>query len=51
MSNLAGTPKYLFTGNAYDPIGQPPWIRDMYWEKYTKNISNRGYLSIWTGED
>lgn len=55
MANPAGIPRYLFTWNRYDPIGlegrEMYQNEDMYWEKYTKKIQNKGYLSIWTTED
>jgi len=52
MSNTVGIPKYLFTWDRYDPTGRKGNEMysdiDMYWEKYTTEVSSRNYLSIWT---
>jgi hypothetical protein len=55
MSNPAGIPKFLFTWSRYDPLGEDDWWAssrfEMYWQKYTKKLSSRSYLSIWTTND
>ena len=51
MSNQAGLPKYLFTCNRYNPLGGDQWYKkqglDLYWEKYTHKIPDKGSLNVW----
>ena len=55
MTNRGGTPQYLFTWDRYDPTRLQEFGRGreyaLYWDKYTKPIPNRKYLSIWAQKD
>jgi len=51
MSNKAGIPKYLIAWNKYSISGDY-WTKekdiDLYWDKYTIKIQDRGDLNVWT---
>ena len=55
MTNRGGTPYYLFTWDRYDPHRLHSFSRDreyaLYWDKYTKQIPSRRYLSIWAHKE
>jgi len=54
MKNNAGIPKYLFTDDCYDPYLKEENLRFTprpYWRKYTKEVPNKSFHSIWTIND
>jgi hypothetical protein len=55
LSNKAGIPKYLLAWGRYSPNGSSHWITkengyDLYWDKYTRRIQDKGRLNVWIAD-